>query len=529
MPSSPIPLVDYPAGHSMDTEWFALDEEGHVAAFTSYEAGAVPRACLEVTGYQYSADTLCEELLRTGGANHLIRELAVEPDGRLYSFSPDREKDGPVPRRISARALHTWDFCILWLRSEEALEGLAGFSRVPGLDGVFAAGTPSNVLDVEAVVRANQLLKGWSALAMSPERCGIFCYEHGDRFENWTSGPYQKVSSPARPLCMDELPEAVAPLVSAAWFSGVRFAQDSLVQPVEHVACSSHQRTFVPAYCTADERLLWPVEGREAVARIPGVHVMLSPALGLVPPAERPAQIHASGPIPRFSALGLARWLASTAAEHAAPFQAAVVRSIVGELEAYAANPVEAREAQSDGDALDAAYDPDLQPAIARLHAATRFRQKDSGFVNVCRFAACVAMFTFAGQRASANRALLDAIGAASNLFAAGVAPVAFPSPAAFAEALDQQMLRLELEEAFSAQTRAPAPAVAAVLWRAGDGDKASIWLVRLASSAGRYGLLLDSPPQRRWLEGTRDDVLASVPDGFFDAATAAVLAAESE
>jgi hypothetical protein len=35
---------DYPAAHSMDTVWFAVDREGHVAAFGSGEAGAVPGA-----------------------------------------------------------------------------------------------------------------------------------------------------------------------------------------------------------------------------------------------------------------------------------------------------------------------------------------------------------------------------------------------------------------------------------------------------------------------------------------------------
>ena len=35
---------DYPAAHSMDTDWFAVDKDGHVAVFASGEAGAVPVA-----------------------------------------------------------------------------------------------------------------------------------------------------------------------------------------------------------------------------------------------------------------------------------------------------------------------------------------------------------------------------------------------------------------------------------------------------------------------------------------------------
>src|SRR4051794_40197499 len=36
------PEDDYPAAHSMDTGWFAVDRDGHVAYFYSREAGAVP-------------------------------------------------------------------------------------------------------------------------------------------------------------------------------------------------------------------------------------------------------------------------------------------------------------------------------------------------------------------------------------------------------------------------------------------------------------------------------------------------------
>lgn len=40
---SPSKITDYPAAHSMDTEWFAVDGHGHVAVFRSGEVGAVPK------------------------------------------------------------------------------------------------------------------------------------------------------------------------------------------------------------------------------------------------------------------------------------------------------------------------------------------------------------------------------------------------------------------------------------------------------------------------------------------------------
>jgi hypothetical protein len=40
------PSCDYPAAHSMDTTWFAVDRDGHVAVFESSEGGAVPENAL---------------------------------------------------------------------------------------------------------------------------------------------------------------------------------------------------------------------------------------------------------------------------------------------------------------------------------------------------------------------------------------------------------------------------------------------------------------------------------------------------
>ncbi len=34
--------IDYPAAHSMDTYWFAVDEVGHIGMFYSGENGHVP-------------------------------------------------------------------------------------------------------------------------------------------------------------------------------------------------------------------------------------------------------------------------------------------------------------------------------------------------------------------------------------------------------------------------------------------------------------------------------------------------------
>src|SRR5215471_15913007 len=43
---------EFPAAHSMDTVWFAVDEEGHVGGFYSSESGAGPLQAADVSGRQ---------------------------------------------------------------------------------------------------------------------------------------------------------------------------------------------------------------------------------------------------------------------------------------------------------------------------------------------------------------------------------------------------------------------------------------------------------------------------------------------
>ena len=85
---------DFPAAHSMDLTWFAIDRDGRVASFNSYECGAVPVAALLARTYDGREDSQGQQL----------REV----DERLYHYEhPDRFE---YPQQI-----HAGD---LWLHNE---------------------------------------------------------------------------------------------------------------------------------------------------------------------------------------------------------------------------------------------------------------------------------------------------------------------------------------------------------------------------------------------------------------------------
>jgi len=65
-------LEDYPAAHSMDTTWFAVDQAGHVGIFFTGEDGPVPASCSD------------------GNILHVLQELrGVQPEEEDEDFEPD--------------------------------------------------------------------------------------------------------------------------------------------------------------------------------------------------------------------------------------------------------------------------------------------------------------------------------------------------------------------------------------------------------------------------------------------------------
>jgi hypothetical protein len=77
---------DFPAAHSMDTTWFAIDRDGRVASFTSHESGAVPFAALLAW--------------RSGGPVDDAWQQLRDLDGRLYHYEHPERFDRP--QRIPA-------------------------------------------------------------------------------------------------------------------------------------------------------------------------------------------------------------------------------------------------------------------------------------------------------------------------------------------------------------------------------------------------------------------------------------------
>jgi hypothetical protein len=238
---------DYPAAHSMDTTWFAVDRDGHVAVFDSGEAGAVPAAVAIDDGTNIS---------------ERLRE-ALPQSGIIYDLA-SRTMAGPAGQE----QLHDH----AWFQSPVLLV----LSSLDPVREALAAGRAERVNVTEGVA---VILRGLSEEELNRYRdsanfrgcCNVYLgegfphslahhglYEYGHITENWISGPYGREAVPERPLHIDQLPPDLREQID-----GLRlplcFAETPRLQPVDLAECISWE----PAYLDVTGQRIRPIPGKE--------------------------------------------------------------------------------------------------------------------------------------------------------------------------------------------------------------------------------------------------------------------------
>ncbi len=225
---------DYPAAHSMDTTWFAVDEDGFVGQFDSGEAGAVPEVFLE------------DRRDFEEGWLHQIRctEAVFDIRGSSLPFQSSEGHESisswqKTSHRDLLMYLHSLDAVAPELKMGLATPILAAVECAVMMNNISAA----RLYELHAqgaCISCTDLPRSWAKEAA--ER-GLYMYDHIT--ENWISGPYGRLVLPLEPLHLDDLlPEARAWLARLR-MQGVRFQDALWLQPFDHFACTSWQRQYM--------------------------------------------------------------------------------------------------------------------------------------------------------------------------------------------------------------------------------------------------------------------------------------------
>jgi hypothetical protein len=270
------PEVDYPAAHSMDTTWFAIDADGYVGVFDTGEPGAVPAGAGDQgEAYQLLDLPLTGEPVfdRAGYlpvVNSAQLRLRHEPTGyqfagRLLFLAPEAEIPAELralPGVVTPALPDGWAVSVCLADPEDRAD--------PG-DRADSAGPPRTDPVAEFVAANGELwarfvqrvhAEGWclgchtiydSELGLA--RRGAFYYTAQEIF--YIAEPYGRTAQPTRPLHVSELPAELRTVAESRRLPH-RFADTVYIQPVEHLDC----HTWTALYLSEDGSTIRGVAGR---------------------------------------------------------------------------------------------------------------------------------------------------------------------------------------------------------------------------------------------------------------------------
>jgi hypothetical protein len=274
---------DYPAAHSMDSAFFAVDRDGNVGYFESNDAGAVP-----VTGqveigerdqvWRQLAQLLphCEALLEQ--LAQLLPHCEARRDLAGYRYPGGEQRHAGNLGASQERCVGY----LLFLKSldpalrDEIAAGRGAEVPAVGVIAVQALGlspdlirrlheegqclgcyyhyTPRGAVPDEPIRSAQS---SWtircyipSSLAQvppSPASVGLFYYRPA--YSTWMAWPYGRLEVPVRPVHIDQLPPVFRRQFMRLQLD-FSFAERAYVQPVEHWPCTSYD----PAFLSSDGR-----------------------------------------------------------------------------------------------------------------------------------------------------------------------------------------------------------------------------------------------------------------------------------
>jgi hypothetical protein len=193
----------------MDTSWFAVDDEGHVALLHSDEDGPVPYAW---KGGQSGGKKVLQQVLALG----LPPSLETFASSKVRSIEPRLVSRGWAAHRLLVRLSSP--------RVRDLIPGQHLF-ETPSASFVYAELIDPGDL---APLAARGLVEGvWSGVPLDA-LLGFYTFK-------MRSERYQRISEPRPPLDFAELPEALQKV--AVHLEGASFGDSPELDPSDYVSC----------------------------------------------------------------------------------------------------------------------------------------------------------------------------------------------------------------------------------------------------------------------------------------------------
>jgi hypothetical protein len=235
----------------MDTEWFAVDADGHVAIFDTGEGGAMPNAG---NAYYQEAYGLLEELRDAVPEGEAIYDPANVPSCEQHVPSDDGARGRPL-----LVFLDSLDPIAKEIESGDA-EVVSSTKGVAAIFRDIPSRVRSRLHDATDICKGCMRLWDEEDDRPNPARLGLYVYSSGDGFPT----PYRLDKRPMTPIKLEQLPAELRRHAGEVRYKFC-FADEPLIQPAEHgevaswgahVFLSSDEKTLrrMPEASAADAR-----------------------------------------------------------------------------------------------------------------------------------------------------------------------------------------------------------------------------------------------------------------------------------
>lgn len=240
---------NYPAAHSMDSYWFGVDLDGNIGVFDTGESGPIPNnAKSSVDGFWF-----------------LLKELEMDSEGIRHFYMPKDSLNefltiDPL-LEISERVYHSYvienkkipDFffndIVLQFENKEAFSCVNNEGFTVKLDDqmeIYYLGRPKpqdilDLLNINAIVGSILNFTDSEIIAKISQS---FYYEEKSQYTHGRGvSDYKRVSSPEKPMKIDQLPDELKEKFS--FKLPLLFTENELIQPLEYTKGSATETYYI--------------------------------------------------------------------------------------------------------------------------------------------------------------------------------------------------------------------------------------------------------------------------------------------
>lgn len=242
-------MTDFPAAHSMDTTWFAIDADGCIGIFDSEQGGAVPENLSAVTNNIDTQKYLLKMLASSNSllinrdnidVEFILEKMSLETLlSAIESIEYCNKSFGHVNYKLNELFLLVSNIDVIHEIQKQAKELFNDIVIELGRedDCLLIYTSRCEIPWLKKAIESGRVLAGSELICLyeNLNLLGWYVYNCDSNYPT----PYSADRLPKKPLYFQNLPPEIVQNLRLTRFANLRFSEVNTIQPLEHMPCST--------------------------------------------------------------------------------------------------------------------------------------------------------------------------------------------------------------------------------------------------------------------------------------------------